>query len=117
MQQWRRGVLDAKVSGRELTFSVPGSDICAGGDYWWESLSPYREWFEVCGGWSASVNDPQLIAGVHVGTFAYHHLIDPSARVLGDIEAASKGPGAIAKRIERRWIWRIVGRWLGRLTR
>jgi hypothetical protein len=34
------------------------------------------------------------------------------ARVLGDIEAASRGPRAVAKRVERRWLWRIVGRLL-----
>jgi hypothetical protein len=71
------GTLKANLSGRELMFSVPGSDICAGGDYWWESLSPDREWFEVCGNWAASVDDPQQITGLHVGTFAYHHQIDP----------------------------------------
>src|SRR5919204_656658 len=72
------GTLEAKVSDRTLTFSVPGSGICAGGDYWWESLSGDREWFEVCGVWSASIDDPNRIAGTHGGTFAYHHLIDPS---------------------------------------
>jgi hypothetical protein len=78
----RGGALDANVSGRQLTFSVPGSDICAGGDYWWESLSPDREWFEVCGGWTAAVDDPAHISGIHAGTFAYHHLIDPSVSPL-----------------------------------
>ena len=67
--------MHANLSGRQLTFRVPGSNICAGGDYWWEELSP-KEFFEVCGTWTASVNDPQLITGTHVGTFAYH-LIDP----------------------------------------
>ena len=76
--RWAKGSLGRHISGRELTFSVPGSEICGGGDYWWEALSPDREWFEVCGHWNASVDDPQHIAGVHVGTFAYHHLIDPS---------------------------------------
>ncbi len=72
------GALDITLIGRDMTFAVPGSEICAGGDYWWESLSADREWFEVCGGWSASVEDPQHIAGIHAGTFAYHHLIDLS---------------------------------------
>ena len=30
------------------------------------------------------------------------------ARILGDAQAIGKGPTAAAKRIERRWIWRIV---------
>jgi hypothetical protein len=34
------------------------------------------------------------------------------ARILGDVQAVSKGPRAVAKRIERRWLWRIVGRLL-----
>jgi hypothetical protein len=34
------------------------------------------------------------------------------ARILGDVEAVADGPKAVAKRIERRWIWRIVGRLL-----
>jgi hypothetical protein len=37
------------------------------------------------------------------------------ARILGDIQAVEKGPAAGAKRIERRWIWRIVGRLLRRM--
>jgi hypothetical protein len=34
------------------------------------------------------------------------------ARLIGDVQAVSKGPTAVATRIERRWIWRIVGRLL-----
>jgi len=34
------------------------------------------------------------------------------ARILGDVEAASKGPTAVAKRVERRWLWRMVARLL-----
>jgi len=34
------------------------------------------------------------------------------ARVLGDIQAVSRGPHAVAKRVERRWLWRIVARLL-----
>ena len=34
------------------------------------------------------------------------------ARLLGDVEALSKGPRAVERRILRRWIWRIVGRLL-----
>jgi hypothetical protein len=36
-------------------------------------------------------------------------------RILGDVQAVSKGPAAIVKRIERRWMWRIVGRLLRRV--
>jgi hypothetical protein len=39
------------------------------------------------------------------------------ARILGDIEAVEKGPTAVAKRVERRWLWRVIGRLLNRLTR
>lgn len=39
------------------------------------------------------------------------------ARVLGDVEAIEKGPTAVAKRVERRWLWRLVGRLLQRVTR
>ena len=35
-----------------------------------------------------------------------------AARILGDIEAVEKGPAAVVKRVERRWLWRI-----GRLLR
>jgi hypothetical protein len=38
------------------------------------------------------------------------------ARIIGDIEAVEKGPTAVAKRIERRWLWRVIGRLLTRLT-
>jgi hypothetical protein len=39
-------------------------------------------------------------------------------RILGDVKAMAHAPAAITRRIERRWLWRrIVGRWLGRLTR
>jgi hypothetical protein len=40
-----------------------------------------------------------------------------AGRLLGDIQAIEKGPTAIAKRVERKWLWRIVGRLLGRWTR
>jgi hypothetical protein len=39
------------------------------------------------------------------------------ARILGDIEAIEHGPKAIVKRVERKWLWRWVGRVLGKLTR
>ena len=39
------------------------------------------------------------------------------ARILGDIEAVERGPRAVVKRAERRWLWRLVGRLLGRWTR
>jgi len=44
------------------------------------------------------------------------------ARILGDVEAVEKtietgSPTPVAKRAERRLLWRIVGRWLGRATR
>ena len=32
------------------------------------------------------------------------------ARILGDVQAVSKGPRAVARRIERRWLW---GSWDG----
>ena len=32
------------------------------------------------------------------------------ARIVGDVQALKKGPTAIVKRMERRWLWRIVGR-------
>lgn len=31
-------------------------------------------------------------------------------RILGDVQAVQHGPKAIAKRIERKWLWRLVGR-------
>jgi hypothetical protein len=62
----------------ELLVGADEVEICGGGDYWWGPLSPDREWFEVCGNWTASVDDPQRIAGLYVGTFAYHHETDPS---------------------------------------
>ncbi len=44
------------------------------------------------------------------------------ARILGDVEAVErsieKGSAApLVKRVERRWLWRLVGRLLGRATR
>jgi hypothetical protein len=39
------------------------------------------------------------------------------ARVIGDIEAIERGPGAVARRVERRILWRWIGRLLRRLTR
>jgi len=33
----------------------------------------------VCGSWHATIDDPEHIDGLHTGTFAYHHLIDPSS--------------------------------------
>ena len=30
------------------------------------------------------------------------------ARILGDVQAIEKGPKGVAKRIERRWLWRLV---------
>ncbi|HZT75502.1 MAG TPA: hypothetical protein VFA27_02515 [Vicinamibacterales bacterium] len=43
-------------------------------------------------------------------------------RVLGDVEAVERSiergsVAPIAKRVERRWLWRLVGRLLGRVTR
>jgi hypothetical protein len=37
------------------------------------------------------------------------------ARLLGDVESVAHGPKAVAKRIERRLLWRIVGRLLRRI--
>jgi len=44
------------------------------------------------------------------------------ARILGDVEAVERSiekgsPVPIAKRLERRWLWRLVGRLIGRATR
>ena len=39
------------------------------------------------------------------------------ARIFGDVEAVEKGPTAVAKRVERRWLWRLVGRLLQRVSR
>jgi hypothetical protein len=39
------------------------------------------------------------------------------ARILGDVQAIERGPGAVAKRAERKLLWRVLGRWLGRLTK
>jgi hypothetical protein len=75
------GVLDAVVHGRDLAFEIPGSAVCAGGDYWWEPISADGEWFETCGTWTASVDDPRHIAGIHAGTFAYHRQISTSPPV------------------------------------
>jgi hypothetical protein len=33
-------------------------------------------------------------------------------RILGDVRAARRGPKAIAKRVERKWLGRILGRLL-----
>jgi hypothetical protein len=37
------------------------------------------------------------------------------ARMLGDVQAIEKGPTAVVKRIERRWLWRLVARLLRRV--
>lgn len=34
------------------------------------------------------------------------------ARILGDVQAIEKGPTAIAKRVERKWLGRLLGRLL-----
>jgi hypothetical protein len=39
------------------------------------------------------------------------------ARIIGDVQAIERGPTAVAKRVERRWLWRIAGRLLQKLTR
>ena len=39
------------------------------------------------------------------------------ARLLGDAKAASRGPGAIDKRIERRLVGRMLGKLMGKLFR
>ena len=39
------------------------------------------------------------------------------ARLLGDINAVSRGPQAMAKRVGRRVVGRITGRLIGRLFR
>lgn len=38
-----------------------------------------------------------------------------SARVLGDVEAASRGPAPLVRRLVRRAAYRRTNRWLGRL--
>jgi hypothetical protein len=39
------------------------------------------------------------------------------ARLLGDVQAIEKGPTAVVKRVERRWLWRLVGRLLNKVMR
>jgi hypothetical protein len=39
------------------------------------------------------------------------------ARLIGDLEAVDRGPTAVVKRVERRWLWRLVGRVLNKVTR
>ena len=36
-------------------------------------------------------------------------------RILGDVQAVERGPAAVVKRVERRWLWRMIGRWLRRV--
>jgi hypothetical protein len=36
-------------------------------------------------------------------------------RILGDVQAVQHGPTAIVKRVERKWLWRVVGRLLRRV--
>jgi hypothetical protein len=38
------------------------------------------------------------------------------ARLLGDLQAIEKGPTAVPKRLERRWLWRVMGKLLRRMT-
>jgi hypothetical protein len=33
-------------------------------------------------------------------------------RILGNVQAVSKGPAAIVRRVERKWLWRMIGRLL-----
>ncbi len=40
-----------------------------------------------------------------------------AARLVGDVEAASRGPGAYGKRLVRKAIWKQVGRGTQRATR
>ena len=40
-----------------------------------------------------------------------------SARVLGDVNAVRRGPVAVVKRIERKFIWRTTFRLLGKVLR
>lgn len=40
-----------------------------------------------------------------------------AARDLGDIEAASRGPGALGRRVVRRRVYRTTNRWTRRLLR
>ena len=39
------------------------------------------------------------------------------AWLLGDAKAASRGPGAIGKRVERRLVGRVPGKLMGKLFR
>jgi len=39
-----------------------------------------------------------------------------SASILGDVEAVSKGPSAMGRRVVRKSIWRVVGRLLRSLS-
>jgi len=39
------------------------------------------------------------------------------ARVLGDVNAIERGPTAIVKRVERRWLWRLFGRLMRSVVR
>jgi hypothetical protein len=39
-----------------------------------------------------------------------------TARILGDVQAVERGPVAVAKRIERRRLWRLVGQFLRKVT-
>lgn len=40
-----------------------------------------------------------------------------ATRLLGDVQAAEKGPGAMEKRVERRLVGKMAGRVLWRLFR
>ncbi len=37
-------------------------------------------------------------------------------RILGDVQAVQRGPTAIAKRVERKWIGRLFGRLVSRIV-
>jgi hypothetical protein len=39
------------------------------------------------------------------------------ARLLGDVSAASQGPGALSRRMVRRAAGKTTGRWLGKFFR
>jgi hypothetical protein len=50
---------------------LDGGPTCAGGDYWWESVST-TEVFETCGSWRALTDDPTRIPGTIDGAFGYY---------------------------------------------
>jgi hypothetical protein len=80
------------VTGTELTIIVPGNIAgtvggggCAGGDYWFEywPSGSLDHWFELCGTWRGSMEDPVRIDGTIDGAFVY-----------------GQGPGSATRRIQ-----------------